>query len=249
MTREWSEAEFQTAFHKYVSEGLFSEQKQYYPRYVARYHDVLRLYAERAPAEPQVVLDIGGGQLGLMCKVLWGDDAECADIAGPHFEYLRNQGMRAFEWDLCSTEAPEEDRYDAVFFSEVIEHLPIPGYVPLERLKAALKPDGLLICTTPNLYRPRNVVFLIVGRQIFDYFRYPESGGLGHVLEYSADHLAWQLEHAGFDDVEIRFHQVQHAPNKRLHRALYRLGQPLFLVPRLRDNLFAVGYKPVSVAS
>lgn len=244
MTRQWDETRFEAAFDNYISNGLFSEERAYYPRYIARYRDVLMLYADHAPSAPQRVLDVGGGQLSLMCKALWGDEAECADIAGPHFEYLNAEGVRAFEWNLSNTAAPEESRYDTIFFSEVIEHLPVPGYLPLERLKSAMKRNGMLICTTPNLYRPRNVVFLALGRQVFDYFRYPESGGLGHVVEYSADHLAWQLTRAGFDNIEIKFHQVQHAPNKPFHRALYWLGQPLFLVPRLRDNLFAVAFKP-----
>ena len=244
MSRLWDEPRFQAVFRDYVSAGTFNEEKDYYPRYRSRYRDVLKLYASLAPSTPQMVLDVGGGQLGLLCKLLWEDQAEAADIGGPHLDYLRHQGVQAFNWNLCSSAQPVQNRYDVVFFSEVIEHLPIPGHIPLERLRVTLKSDGILICTTPNLYRPRNIIYLLLGIKIFDYFRFPTEGGLGHVVEYSHDHLGWQLEHAGFSDVQVKFHQVRHSPNNLFFRVLYWLGRPIFRIERFRDNLFAVAHSP-----
>ena len=60
-------------------------------------------------------------------------------------------------------------KFDFVFFSEVIEHLPIPGYIVLGRLRKVLRPGGVIICTTPNLYRLKNVLYMALGLPIFDY--------------------------------------------------------------------------------
>jgi 2-polyprenyl-3-methyl-5-hydroxy-6-metoxy-1,4-benzoquinol methylase len=185
------------------------------------------------------VLDVGGGQLALLTKALWGDRSVAADIGGEHLGYLESVGVSTAAWNLCSDPSPFENRFDVIFFSEVIEHLPLPGHEVLEKLKHAARPGALLICTTPNLYRLRNIAFMLTGRQIFDHFRMPKEHGLGHVLEYSRDHLAWQLDRAGWHDAEIEFVQIPHAPVERMHRVLYRLGSPLFMVPRFRDTLVA----------
>ena len=99
----------------------------------------------------------------------------------------------AFQWDLALEDAPTDRRFDAIFFSEVIEHLPVPGHIALRRLRTLLRSGGLLFCSTPNLYRLRNIVYLIRGRPLFDHFELPGERGYGHVLEDSAEHLAWQV--------------------------------------------------------
>ena len=109
-----------------------------------------------------------------MCMKLWGDRGTVADLPGPHMSYMAGQGLETVQWNLCKAEPPFTAKYDFVFFSEVIEHLPIPGYIVLERLRKVLRPGGVIICTTPNLYRLRNVVFMALGRPIFDYFQYPD---------------------------------------------------------------------------
>jgi len=249
MARQWNDARFERAFTDLVAGGTFLEEPGYYPRYKSRYKDLLRRYAEIAPPEPQDVLDIGGGQLALMCKALWSDRSRAADIGGPHLAYLRSKGVETTEWNLCGPDQPFEAQFDCVFFSEVIEHLPIPGHVVLERLKVALKPGGTLICSTPNLYRLRNIVYMILGKRIFDHFRMPTSRGLGHVLEYTRDHLAWQIKTAGLVDLKIVLVQMHHSPTNPIFRLMYWLGSPLFLIPLYRDNLVAIARRAPSPPS
>lgn len=255
MAREWKSHDFGEAFERYICQGfLASPQFQlggadYYRRYRSRYKECMRRFAELAPPTPVDVLDIGIGQLALLSMKMWGDRAVTADLQGPHLSYLAEQGVEAVSWNLCNDEPPFSERFDFIFFSEVIEHLPIPGYIVLERLRKALRPGGVLICTTPNLYRLRNVVFMALGRPIFDHFRYPDSNdveGLSHVLEYSREHLDWQMKAAGFVQCRVEYSQMHHSPTKPLHRPLAWLGYPLHLVPRWRDNLVATGYAPAS---
>jgi SAM-dependent methyltransferase len=163
-----------------------------------------------------------------------------ADIQDTCFADLRSNGIDAFVWDLALNDSPMSRQFDVIFFSEVIEHLPVPGHIPLARLRSILRPGGLLLCSTPNLYRLRNVIYLIRGRQLFDYFDVPGVRGYGHVLEYSAEHLSWQFERAGFEDFSISLCDFAHTPNGRLDRMLATLGAPLRRIPRHRDNLVAI---------
>lgn len=242
MPRTFDSKRFAEVYDELVCRGRFNEEPDYYPRYAARYSVILQRFAKIAPDHPIDLLDIGGGQLGLLCKALWNDRASVADIGGDHLDYLASRGVTTMTWNLCKDPAPVREQYDAIFFSEVIEHLPIPGHIVLSEIHKTARPRAMLICTTPNLYRLRNIVFMATGRPIFDHFRMPENKGLGHVLEYSRDHLAWQLDRAGWHGTEIEFVQVPHEPNKLSDRMLYKLGSALFMVPRFRDNLIAVAH-------
>ena len=117
----------------------------------------------------------------------------------------------------------------------MIEHLPVPGHIALRRLRMLLRPGGVPLRSTPNLYRLRNVVYLLRGRQLFDHFDLPEVRGYGHVLEYSAEHLSWQLRRAGFPEFAVELRNFDHTPNEPLDRMLCSLGAPLRRIPRYRD--------------
>jgi SAM-dependent methyltransferase len=246
MAREWKPDEFDSLYERFVCrDEMQFGGRAYYRRYRSRYKECLERFAALAPSRPVDVLDVGGGQLALMSTKLWGDHGVVADLPGPHLLYMAGHGVETTEWNLCKAEPPFIAKFDFVFLSEVIEHLPIPGYVVLERLRRVLRPGGVIICTTPNLYRLRNVLFMALGRPIFDNFQYPDHEvALGHVLEYSRDHLDWQFKKAGFTGNRVEFSQMHHLPTNPLFRPLAWLGYPLHLLPRWRDNLVATAYAP-----
>ena len=250
MSRPWKPSEFDRLYERFVCQEEFQfGGRAYYLRYRSRYKECIERFAALAPNRPIDVLDIGGGQLALMCLKLWNDRAVMADLPGAHLSYIAKLGVKTVHWNLVNSEPPfpAATKFDFVFFSEVIEHLPVPGYVVLERLKRVLRPGGAIICTTPNLYRLRNVVYMALGQPIFDYFRYPgdkDNTYLHHVCEYSRDHLDWQFNKAGFTQCRVEYSQMHHLPTNPWHRPLAWLGYPLHLVPRWRDNLVATAYAP-----
>jgi SAM-dependent methyltransferase len=242
--RSFDADRFDAAFNDVVTAIRWQEEALYYPRYRSRYELVLRRFATLAPDRPLDVLEVGGGQLALLAQVMWGDRATVADIDPSTFEQLRGRGVRTVRCDLANDTPPFAATFDAVFLSEVIEHLPIPGHVVLARLRAALRPRGLLVCTTPNLYRLRNIAYLVLGRPLFDHFDLPASGQFGHVLEYSAEHLAWQVERAGYRDYEVELCDFHHVPVERADRVLAWCGAPLHRIPRFRDALVVTAIAP-----
>ena len=246
MTRQWKPHDFDSLYERHICrEELQFGGVAYYRRYRSRYKECIKRFAALAPAHRVDVLDIGGGQLALMCTKLWSDHGTVADLPGPHLLYMAAHGLETVQWNICKAEPPLAAKYDFVFFSEVIEHLPIPGYIVLERIRKVLRPGGVIICTTPNLYRLRNLVFMALGQPIFDYFQYPDEDiALSHVLEYSRDHLDWQFKKAGFTQCRVEYSQMHHSPTNPLHRPFAWVGYPLHLVPHWRDYLLATAYAP-----
>lgn len=246
MARTWRSRDFASLYDRLICrDDTELGGRAYHLRYRSRYQACIKRFAELAPSRRVRVLDVGGGQLALLCKNLWNDDGVVADLPGPHLSYLEKHGIETVQWNLCKSDPPFNAAFDFIFFSEVIEHLPIPGYLVLQRLRKALQPNGVIICTTPNLYRLRNVLYMAIGRPIFDYFRYPETEvALSHVIEYSRDHLAWQFKEAGFIRCSVEYSQMHHSPTNPLYRPLAWMGYPLHIIPRWRDNLMATAYAP-----
>lgn len=242
--RAWDGAAFDREYADMTRDVRWQEIPEYYPRYRTRYKTILRRFAHETPAMPVDVLDIGGGQLSYLAMVLWGDRATVADLDTTCFSQLRSRGIDTFEWDLARDDPPTGRTFDAIFFSEVIEHLPVPGHVALERLRGLLRPGGLLICSTPNLYRLRNAVYLLRGRAMFDRFALPGECGGGHVLEYSAEHLDWQFQRAGFCDYSVELDNFTHIPQAPVDRVLALVGTPLRRIPRYRENVLVLAKAP-----
>jgi SAM-dependent methyltransferase len=73
--------------------------------------------------------------------------------------------------------ALELEPADVIVAGEIIEHLDAPGSF-LRAMRLLVKPDGMLIVTTPNAYRPLNVVAPLFGFELIH-----------------PDHTAWHSPH------------------------------------------------------
>jgi SAM-dependent methyltransferase len=238
-------AEVAAAYDREILTGHFQEDDEYYLRYRSRYERVLQTYAALGGDHPLDVLEVGGGQHALLAHALLGDRATVADLPGPHLELLEARGLATRVWDLQTDEQPFREAFDRVFLCEVMAHVPVPAHVYLERLRLTLRPGGVLLLTTPNLHRVRNLALLAAGRDPFGYFARPEPGEwLGNIVDFSAPHLGWQLDRAGFVDVDIRYQDFPHRATSTTGRAANLALRPLTVVPRLRYNLVATAVAP-----
>jgi SAM-dependent methyltransferase len=102
------------------------------------------------------------------------------DLSEGGVEWAREQGFEAYAVDAQSPEAVAAlglEPAEVVVAGEIIEHLDAPGPF-LRAMRELLKPDGLLVVTTPNAYRLLNFIA-------------PASGSeLVH-----PDHTAWHSPH------------------------------------------------------
>jgi 2-polyprenyl-3-methyl-5-hydroxy-6-metoxy-1,4-benzoquinol methylase len=244
-------ANFNEAYERLVLRGRFVESPAYYRQHRGRFRRTLAYYSALPLPARANVLEIGGGQIALLAHAVMNHRGAVADISESYAAAVMCHGLPFIRCDLMRDCLASEPSYDCLVLCEVVEHLPVPLHLVLERILPALKPGGSILVTTPNLHRLRNVMRLIRGREIFRPLFYPRPGqNLGHVLEFSAAHLQWQLERAGLEAVTIRLAQLSNYGSSAASQALRMLAAPLLYArPLWRDNLVAWARKPIGTGA
>ena len=236
---------FNRKFWAYIIGDDWNEGQQYYKNHKYRYNKLLNIY-EKVRKEKTSTLDIGGGQLGILAQKTFEDDEiTVADIGEPkYFKWLEYNGVKTISWDLCygvgTDFYPDLGEYDVIFFSEVLEHLPVPAYEIFQNLKLILKPGGVIICCVPNLTSLENIFSFIFNIPVFSYFQGPTGKDEGHVIMYTKEHLEWQIKTAG-----LKIESIGYEMSYKYHRTIWRnilfaLSFPLFIFPHLRTEIISI---------
>lgn len=237
---------FDGIYDSHIIGGGFFESDEYYKQDRERYWRSLQFLCRLDVPVPTTMLEIGGGQIALLCKYLFGDHGTVADISNKYAAPLKKNNIELVTLNVMS---PADDifkrRFDLIIMLEVIEHVPVPAYVVFENLKPLLKPKGILFLSTPNLFRLRNLIRMIRGVEFLDRFMIPQAGqGLGHQLEYSADHLRWQFERAGMEVLMLEHDSMGRTGHSKGARFARRLLAPLEMRPIWRNGLVAAARRP-----
>ena len=123
------------------------------------------------------------------------------------------------------------EEFEVVLFCEIIEHLLVDPVAVIKEIKRVLKPNGVLILTTPNVSRLENVSKAISGSNIYD--PYSGYGPYGrHNREYNKHDLYLLLSYLGFT-IESMFTADVHQNDANNYFAVTKL-QP-FLKHREQD--------------
>lgn len=137
------------------------------------------------------VLDIGCGH-GEFLQLLQeeGHEAVGIDIDPAMVATCRAQGLTAHEGDAIAWLKTESEPFDAIFSSNVIEHMDAPSVQALIRgAHTALRPGGMLLIGTPN---PESLIV-----QFHEFWRDPT-----HVRLYSRQLIEFFYADAGFTNVQ-----------------------------------------------
>ena len=220
--------------------------------------NAVRQFAETVPARAKL-LDAGAGlkpyePLFEHCQYESCDFAECEAFYG-NLDDGRRDNIAARHTYICTLEQipVEDDTYDIVICTEVLEHVPSPAAV-LRELHRVLKPSGKLLITVPQGYgihgEPYNFFYftrygleLVLREAGFNVMMIRERGGYFYFLY---DRLANAIPRivVGYKH-RMSLMMLLLSP---IHIALaYLLGPALLLLEPLdREKRFTMGY--VSVA-
>jgi len=149
-------------------------------------------------ARAQAVLDLGCGNGALASHLATaGYEVTGCDQSASGVELAqRNVPSSSFFRQDLSADLPARHcgRYDAVVSTEVIEHLLLPRRL-LENARAALKPGGLFLVTTPYHGYWKNLALALTDK--FDEHWHPLRD-YGHVKFFSRRTLTQLFDEAGF---------------------------------------------------
>lgn len=168
--------------HAYSSETALQEALQVYVKYFSAHHRVL---------------DIGCGHgefLQLLTQA--GHDVVGVDIDPQMVDACRRQGFTVHTADAITWLSTTAEQFDAVFSSNVIEHLTTDTVIGLlTGINRVLRPGGLVLLATPN---PESVI-----TQFHEFWRDPT-----HVRMYSRQLLEFMVHNAGFEAVSSDANQA-----------------------------------------
>ena len=162
------------------------------------------------------ILDLGcgnGNQTKDIVKLVSATDVYGIDIDQTILREAENNGIKGIKANLNIDKLPFDDEYfDLVILSEVIEHLLNPDNA-LEEAYRVLKSGGVFVVTTPNLSSWMNRIYLLLGYQPPDMEVSTKvrvgnpwrKGALsGHIRPFTARAMKELLTHYGFNVKQIR---------------------------------------------
>jgi SAM-dependent methyltransferase len=146
------------------------------------------------------VLDLGCGP-GIFLELLKeaGIDAAGVDRNEAIVEKARQKGLQIIHSDLFDYLHRAEEKFDGIFCSHLLEHLPFEAVVRLiERIVIRLLPGGTLVFVLPN---PGSIRL-----HLFGFWRDPE-----HIRFYTGNLIASVCEHYG---LKVEYSNEEETPNQ-----------------------------------
>ena len=234
-----------------------SNERSYFETHIKRYVATLSLLPRGN--ENMKVLELGAAfhhVTPALIKCKGYGEVCCNDIwLGPSQQTRRvvsNTGEEEFvfvvdNFDVQATRWPYPDGgFDAVLCCEMLEHLHSDPMGLMAEINRVLKPEGVLLLTTPNLACGHAVESALKGESPYVYGRFERGGGATdrHNREYTAGEVERLASAAGFGVVVLRTMDSWWECRKELLRTLAAHGFP---IARRGDNTILLGRKQSEV--
>lgn len=157
-----------------------------------RYSDTLVEFESLLLSPHSVIGDVGCGSGFLSIEIGSNHDVYAIDKDIQDKEELIHHKIPIFECDIEVDNLPFDDNFfDCVLLLEVIEHIdPRRIRFALGEIHRTLKPNGILLLTTPNQSSIQNVVRLFLGKRILF--------STDHVREYVLEEILEELSRSKF---------------------------------------------------
>lgn len=219
-----------------------------------RYKDDLRIIKENYKSGG--ILDIGSAPYHLIyCLRKMGFSITGLDINPDEYKtFIQKHDLKIIKADIEIDHLPFKDNtFDFIIFNEVFEHMRINPIFTLREINRILKPQGILMLTTPNLYALHKIIMFNLGMGFNDpYLQFEilnKAGYMGHIREYSTREVKRFLENTGFKIFRVEYgfyttffqHPDMNTPLKKIVALMLDLCMSFF--PKLRTYQKILAHK------
>lgn len=209
----------------YEDERIRAWASNYYFTQRWRHEYVCELVQRHCPAGRVAEVGAAPGQLAYYLSHC-GRDVTAFDLyPEPSRRVYESAGVPAIRWNIEQDDPPPETgEFQCVLLLEVLEHLRIDPLQTMRRIGRLLSSDGVLILSTPNLYRLRKIVGYLRGRGIgevpsIQFGRLEETGFFGHIRRYGFWEIEDILKASGFRPLDRRRHSPRPTLSEETKRA------------------------------
>ena len=235
--------------------------RSYFDIHKIRYMNTFQFHSEIiGSANIDSVLDLGGSGLftslahqafstsKLTVSGFTQDDRDLDSADNLTFldQYQKKHELITFDFDNPPSNAADNS-YDLIYCLEVIEHIAIDPAAFLRELLRILKPDGLLMLSTPNITSTASLERLLnyqspIGYPYFRTFRSSDR----HNIEYTPNQLRHLIENSGYSIDKMTTVNSWTSPSLAMQNFMYHNG----ISSDMRgDNIFVLatpsGLEPV----
>lgn len=204
-------------------------------------------------SEATRILDIGPTPFTIFLKrKLQHYDVWALDRTDLLKERFAQAGVRLKVCDLDNVVIPFEDEYfDVVIFTEVLEHVFAPPSEVLREVKRIMHPSGKLILGVPNIARLSNRIKLLFGisplPRADDQMKKGWVHGHGHIHEYTKKEILSLCEQAGLRISRVQMLSINPfdvlSIRKRHNLVNFLYYGVIFVVPQLRTTIYIECYR------
>lgn len=151
------------------------------------------------------ILDIGANPFHItFCLKKLGFEVTGVDINPAPFKgFINKHNLVIKKVNIETEKLPfKTNTLDFIIFNEVFEHLRINPVFTLREINRVLKPGGILLLTTPNLYAIHKIIMFNLGKSFNDAYdefnKLNIYGYVGHIREYSTSEIRKFLQNTNF---------------------------------------------------
>ncbi|MEM7236436.1 MAG: class I SAM-dependent methyltransferase [Pseudomonadota bacterium] len=233
---------FYRTYENLIEGKEFVEYKEYYLNSRERFWRSFRKICQlKINHDSTGTLDIGGGIMAVLLQELLGHEVYVGDVNERAAADVTKSGISFMHVDLTSDSISSERQYDLIVLQEVIEHIPEPPYITFKKIKSIMNKGGSLIITTPNGYRLRNILYMILNMNILDKFRYPGPGeSMGHQQEYRLDHMIWHVEQSGLSVEQAELYDDGWRGSTLVAKIFWKAAALFSVIPHLRNGIMII---------
>ena len=224
-------------------------------KYVQEHKHIYRESMKSIPVSSEEIriLDIGPTPFTLFVKKEFPNyDIWALDKTNLLEERFKQSGVHLKVCNLDDAQLPFEDEYfDIVIFTEVLEHIFSPHSIVLQELKRIMRPSAKLILGVPNIARLSNRTKLLFGvsplPKADDQMKKDWVHGHGHIHEYTRNELRSLCESAGFKISRLKMLSINPLDTlrtgKRPNLIKFFYYCIVFIAPPLRTNIYVECHK------